>query len=106
MIGLAQSVRICQGGKIFLNADSKVDFQDREYSIVPHGGRGHPERIPLLDERSGTIAGQRHDLNRPIEDPRTRGEIENALKNIKFNVKYTIPVDDAKRRRMFICLAL
>ena len=58
MIGIAQSVRICQDGNLYLNTDSKVDFQDREFAIFQGRIGERPERIPALDERNRTLAGE------------------------------------------------
>jgi len=107
IIGITQSVRICENNKIYLNTDTVVDFADREFAIKPRGrdnnGNGnhhHAETIPLIDSREGKVVGVRvNDLHSPIDD-RAKNDIEEALKKIRFNVHYVIPPNDERREQM------
>jgi len=95
MIGITQSVRLCENNQIYLTTDSVVDFADREFAIVPRGGGrpgDEPQKIPLLNQRDNTIAGVRvGNFHDPITDPRVRQDIEEAFKKVTFNSHYVIP---------------
>jgi len=103
IIGITQSVRLCENNKVYLNSDTVVDFADREFAIAPRGGhRGDGPRptLPLVDRNARSIAGVRvTSLDQPIGDTSIRNQIEAAFKMIKFNVHYEIPVDDERMQK-------
>jgi len=102
IIGITQSVRLCENNKVYLNTDTVVDFADREFAIAPRGGQrdGQRQTLPLLDLSARTIVGVRvSNFNQPIDDPSVRNQIEVELKKIKFNSYYEIPVDDERLQK-------
>ena len=97
MIGINQSVRLCEDNKLFLSTDTVVAFAHREFANVR---RRQQQKIPLLDDIAKSVVGVRvKDLHSTIEDPLVRSEIEAALKKITFNVHYVIPYNAERSER-------
>jgi len=88
-IGLSQAVRFCANGNVFVNADSCVNFFDRENYYQAKHARDPPRPVALLDEGAISICGiPVRDFYRPITDPNIKRNVEEALKKINFHVKY------------------
>jgi hypothetical protein len=91
-LGIAQSVRFCDGGKLILAINNKVDFLFRQQRQQKHGDNAAPgEQVPVLDTNARTLAGiaVSGGLKHKITDQRVQAEIESALRKLTFIVEYT-----------------
>jgi hypothetical protein len=85
-------VRFCDGGKLTLAINNKVDFLFRQQRQQKHGDSAAPgEQVPVLDTNARSLAGITvpGGLERKITDQRVRAEIESALRKLTFIVEYT-----------------
>mmetsp|Transcript_15832 Transcript_15832/g.24306 ORF Transcript_15832/g.24306 Transcript_15832/m.24306 type:complete len:1247 (-) Transcript_15832:149-3889(-) len=97
LIGVSNTVRICQGGRMFVTIDSVLDVFDIDHTCNRNGER---QPIPILDttSRPRTIAGidvENYIRNQQkITDKNIQHEILEALKKISFHMRYEKKVDE------------
>ncbi len=98
LLGLLSAVRHCENGNKFLNLDTIIDYANREY-LPPTPARKY--KVPLLDVEKGELCGVRlGNLNRPINDPETRRNIEKAMMPLNINIEYRVPPKPEWRKKM------
>jgi hypothetical protein len=95
---LAQTIRFCANGNAFVALDSGLDWFHLEQYPPRHQYRGP---VPVLDENRRTIAGVQVGTFHEIVPPTKRSEIERAIRNLTFHMKYTRPINEEREHGKF-----
>ena len=103
---MSQAVRFCLNNNgyaahAYVARDISTGWFNMEKRRQP------PGPIPILDPQAGTIAGVKiHSLQEVITDGKIRGEIQKALEEISFHIKFKKKdFDEEKKKRKFCALS-